>query len=55
MEGIDAKYISQCLYHPVDSPLCPIFNLGDIVRLSGFNFETIAKVVSFDLRVFPQT
>lgn len=44
VEGIDAKYISQCLYHPVDSPLCPIFNLGDIVRLSGFNFETIAKV-----------
>lgn len=44
VEGIDAKYISKCLYHPVKAPLCPIFNLGDIVKLSGFNFETIAKV-----------
>uniref|UniRef100_A0A8C5G1I0 P2X purinoceptor n=1 Tax=Gouania willdenowi TaxID=441366 RepID=A0A8C5G1I0_GOUWI len=26
------------------APLCPIFKLGDIVRLSGFSFETIAKV-----------
>lgn len=46
MEGIDASYISKCLYDPEDSPLCPIFRLGDIVKLSGFSFETIAKVVS---------
>ncbi len=45
MEGIDANYISSCLYHPEEDPLCPIFRLGDIVKLSGFNFETIAKVV----------
>lgn len=46
MEGIDAAYISKCLHDPEDAPLCPIFRLGDIVKLSGFNFETIAKVVS---------
>lgn len=46
MEGIDAGYIRKCLYHPENAPLCPIFRLGDIVKLSGFNFETIATVVS---------
>ncbi|XP_047462413.1 P2X purinoceptor 1 isoform X2 [Mugil cephalus] len=44
VEGIDAQYISKCLYDPNDAPLCPIFRLGDIVKLSGFNFETIARV-----------
>ncbi|XP_029925398.1 P2X purinoceptor 1 isoform X2 [Myripristis murdjan] len=43
VESVDAKYISQCLYDPKDSPLCPIFRLGDIVNLSGFNFSTIAR------------
>ncbi|XP_034539794.1 P2X purinoceptor 1 isoform X1 [Notolabrus celidotus] len=44
VEGIDAGYISKCLHDPEKAPLCPIFKLGDIVKLSGFNFETIAKV-----------
>ncbi|XP_029956861.1 P2X purinoceptor 1 isoform X4 [Salarias fasciatus] len=44
VEGIDAGYISQCLHDPEKAPLCPIFRLGDIVKLSGFSFETIAKV-----------
>nr|XP_046265916.1 P2X purinoceptor 1 isoform X2 [Scatophagus argus] len=44
VEGIDAEYISHCLHEPEDAPLCPIFRLGDIVKLSGFNFETIARV-----------
>nr|XP_020468010.1 P2X purinoceptor 1 isoform X1 [Monopterus albus] len=44
VEGVDAAYISKCLYHPQDAPLCPIFKLGDIVKLSGFNFETIAQM-----------
>ncbi|XP_074468239.1 P2X purinoceptor 1 isoform X2 [Sebastes fasciatus] len=44
VEGIDAGYISKCLHNPVTAPLCPIFRLGDIVNMSGFNFETIAKV-----------
>lgn len=46
VEGINYTYISDCLFHPEDSPLCPIFRLGDIVALSGFDFETIARVVS---------
>lgn len=49
MEGIDAAYISKCLYHPEKAPLCPIFKLGDIVKLSGFSFETIAREVSRQL------
>ncbi|XP_076606976.1 P2X purinoceptor 1 isoform X3 [Chaetodon auriga] len=44
VEGIDAAYIKKCLHNPEDAPLCPIFRLGDIVKLSGFNFETIARV-----------
>ncbi|XP_061596131.1 P2X purinoceptor 1 isoform X2 [Cololabis saira] len=43
VEGIEGGYISKCFYHPKDSPLCPIFKLGDIVKLSGFSFETIAQ------------
>lgn len=45
VEGIDANYINICLYDPENAPLCPIFKLGDIIKLSGFSFETIARVV----------
>ncbi|CAL8364099.1 unnamed protein product [Lota lota] len=44
VEGIDGKYISTCLYHPDTNPLCPIMKLGDIIKFSGFDFTTIAKV-----------
>ncbi|XP_028452233.1 P2X purinoceptor 1 isoform X2 [Perca flavescens] len=44
VENIDSAYISKCLYDPTNAPLCPIFRLGDIVKLSGFKFETIARV-----------
>ncbi|XP_068188113.1 P2X purinoceptor 1 isoform X2 [Antennarius striatus] len=44
VEGVDASYISKCLFEPDAAPLCPIFKLGDIIKLSGFNFETIARV-----------
>lgn len=53
VEGIDAPYISKCLYHPEKSPLCPIFKLGDIVKLSGFKFETIASEVSHSFGLSP--
>ncbi|KAK9536160.1 hypothetical protein VZT92_005968 [Zoarces viviparus] len=43
VEGIDYDYIKKCLHEPNDAPLCPIFRLGDIVKLSGFNFEEIAQ------------
>lgn len=51
VEGIDSVYINKCVYDPENAPLCPIFQLGDIVKLSGFNFETIARVVSMSLSV----
>ncbi|XP_032388828.1 P2X purinoceptor 1 isoform X2 [Etheostoma spectabile] len=44
VENIDNSYINKCLYDPTHAPLCPIFRLGDIVKLSGFKFETIARV-----------
>ncbi|XP_070295658.1 P2X purinoceptor 1-like [Salvelinus sp. IW2-2015] len=44
VEGIDNDYVRNCLYDPKTSPLCPIFGLGDLVQLSGFNFSDIAKV-----------
>ncbi|XP_068601065.1 P2X purinoceptor 1 isoform X2 [Brachionichthys hirsutus] len=44
VEGVDMSYISKCLYEPDAAPLCPIFKLGDIIKRSGFNFETIATV-----------
>ncbi|XP_020564706.2 P2X purinoceptor 1 isoform X4 [Oryzias latipes] len=43
VEEIDGKTIKNCLFDPDNSPLCPIFKLGDIVKLSGFTFETMAK------------
>ncbi|XP_056140315.1 P2X purinoceptor 1 [Lampris incognitus] len=44
VESVDASYIGKCLHDADNAPLCPIFRLGDIVRLSGFNFDTIARV-----------
>lgn len=44
VEDVDSNYISSCLYHPLDAPLCPIFKLGDVIQLSGLNFQTVAKV-----------
>ncbi|KAJ3588920.1 hypothetical protein NHX12_009773, partial [Muraenolepis orangiensis] len=44
VEGIDGKYISKCLFNPNTDPLCPIMRLGDVVKYSGFDFATIAKV-----------
>lgn len=47
VEGIDNNYINECLFHPKKEPLCPIFKLGDVVKLSGFSFEKLAQEVSF--------
>lgn len=54
VEGIDVTYIHKCVHDPDDAPLCPIFRLGDIVKQSGFNFETIARVVSQLHHIFTQ-
>ncbi|KAJ8412348.1 hypothetical protein AAFF_G00126840 [Aldrovandia affinis] len=42
VEGVDNNYIRNCIYDQVKDPLCPIFKLGDIVKLSGFTFSQIA-------------
>ncbi|KAG9341467.1 hypothetical protein JZ751_019277 [Albula glossodonta] len=34
--------LRTCVFHEDEAPLCPIFRLGDIVRLSGFNFQELA-------------
>uniref|UniRef100_A0A6Q2X5R3 P2X purinoceptor n=1 Tax=Esox lucius TaxID=8010 RepID=A0A6Q2X5R3_ESOLU len=43
VEGINMQYIKSCLYDPEKDPLCPIFRLGDLVKMSGYNFSTIAR------------
>ncbi|XP_055331003.1 P2X purinoceptor 4-like isoform X2 [Paramacrobiotus metropolitanus] len=35
-------YLSGCHYDPVTDPYCPIFRLGDIVRLAGENYTELA-------------
>lgn len=52
MEDVNNEYIGKCLHHPDNDPLCPIFKLGDIVKLSGFSFETIAREVSSQDKTF---
>uniref|UniRef100_A0A8C5WI53 Purinergic receptor P2X 3 n=1 Tax=Leptobrachium leishanense TaxID=445787 RepID=A0A8C5WI53_9ANUR len=32
----------NCRYHPITHPFCPIFRLGDIVKLAGQNFTNLA-------------
>ncbi|XP_059406664.1 P2X purinoceptor 1-like isoform X2 [Carassius carassius] len=44
VESVNQSYINTCLYHPKTDPLCPIFRLGDIIKLSGFDFSEIARV-----------
>ncbi|XP_051499734.1 P2X purinoceptor 3 isoform X1 [Apus apus] len=34
--------LSQCRFHPQDQPLCPILRLGDIARMAGQDFPTLA-------------
>ncbi|XP_061754253.1 P2X purinoceptor 1 [Nerophis ophidion] len=44
VEHIDIDYIKKCLHDSKTDPFCPIFKLGDIIRESGLNFHTIAKM-----------
>ncbi|XP_059525046.1 P2X purinoceptor 1 isoform X1 [Myotis daubentonii] len=43
VEAVDAKYLKTCLFHKISHPLCPIFNLGYVVRESGHIFNTLAE------------
>ncbi|XP_020820426.1 P2X purinoceptor 1 isoform X3 [Phascolarctos cinereus] len=42
VETVDKQYMRSCVYHKNSDPLCPIFELGSIVRYSGQNFSTLA-------------
>lgn len=45
VEEVDAKYLKTCLFHKISHPLCPVFNLGYVVRESGQNFSSLAEKV----------
>lgn len=45
MEEVNKSYIKTCLYHKTAHPLCPVFNLGYVVRESGLNFSSLAEEV----------
>uniref|UniRef100_A0A8B9J018 P2X purinoceptor n=1 Tax=Amazona collaria TaxID=241587 RepID=A0A8B9J018_9PSIT len=38
--------LGRCRFHPQLQPLCPILRLGDVVRLAGQDFRTLAATVS---------
>ncbi|XP_006029213.1 P2X purinoceptor 1 [Alligator sinensis] len=42
VEAVDNNYMKNCIYHKVDHPLCPLFELGYIVKESGQSFTTLA-------------
>ncbi|KAG7314703.1 hypothetical protein KOW79_022006 [Hemibagrus wyckioides] len=44
VESVTPSYMKTCLFDPDNQPLCPIFKLGDIVSLSGFQFSKIAQL-----------
>ncbi|KAM9606912.1 P2X purinoceptor 3 isoform 3-T3 [Morphnus guianensis] len=35
--------LGRCRFHPEQQPLCPILRLGDVVRLAGQDFPTLAS------------
>ncbi|XP_049676052.1 P2X purinoceptor 3 isoform X2 [Accipiter gentilis] len=37
--------LGRCRFHPEQQPLCPILRLGDVVRLAGQDFPTLAATV----------
>lgn len=37
--------MKKCLYHKIQHPLCPVFNLGYVVRESGQDFRSLAEKV----------
>lgn len=43
VEEVNKSYIKTCLYHKTAHPLCPVFNLGYVVRESGLNFSSLAE------------
>lgn len=50
VESVTKQYLKKCTYHKVTDSLCPVFELGYIVRESGQNFTFLAvKVLQFQI------
>ncbi|XP_044540672.1 P2X purinoceptor 1-like, partial [Gracilinanus agilis] len=42
VERVTKQYLKSCVYHKSTDPLCPVFELGAVVRDSGQNFSALA-------------
>lgn len=42
VESVTKQYLKKCTYHKVTDALCPVFDLGYIVKESGQNFTFLA-------------
>ncbi|XP_040607083.1 P2X purinoceptor 6 isoform X2 [Mesocricetus auratus] len=42
----DSTYFKHCRYDPHSSPYCPVFRIGDLVAMTGGDFEDLALLVS---------
>lgn len=42
VESVTAQYLKECTYHKVTDSLCPMFELGYVVKESGQNFSMLA-------------
>lgn len=50
VESVTKQYLKKCTYHKGTDSLCPVFELGYIVRESGQNFTFLAvKVLQFQI------
>lgn len=50
VESVTKQYLKKCTYHKVTDSLCPVFDLGYIVKESGQNFTFLAvKVLEFQM------
>ncbi|GAU94607.1 hypothetical protein RvY_06346-1 [Ramazzottius varieornatus] len=47
LKHFSQEYLQSCRFHPEKDPICPIFNLLDIVRFANESMETLAIRVSF--------
>uniref|UniRef100_A0ACB8ECQ7 P2X purinoceptor 1 n=1 Tax=Sphaerodactylus townsendi TaxID=933632 RepID=A0ACB8ECQ7_9SAUR len=43
VERVTKQYLRNCTYHKVRDPLCPVFELGYIVKESGQTFSALAQ------------
>ncbi|XP_060243322.1 P2X purinoceptor 1 isoform X2 [Meriones unguiculatus] len=43
VEEVNGTYMKKCLYDKTLHPLCPVFNLGYVVRESGQDFRSLAE------------